>query len=135
MGCYPGPYRRILDKARIHKYTYTNHVLSALNIKYYNFSSNLDTSEFLSGNIHLDAKAIHSMIQGQHFALRCCPQKRSMPTGSPSMRPTIESGPLTDNRPQHHRKGEKHYLHTFATTKQSLSNYSSARLARQCGNK
>jgi hypothetical protein len=27
----------ILDEARIHKYTHTNHKLNALNIKYYNF--------------------------------------------------------------------------------------------------
>jgi hypothetical protein len=29
----------------------------------------------------VDAEANHSMIQGQHLALRCHPQKRSMPTG------------------------------------------------------
>jgi hypothetical protein len=48
-GCYPGSYRRILDEARIHKYTHTNHKLSALNIKYYKFGSNFAT-EFCSGN-------------------------------------------------------------------------------------
>jgi hypothetical protein len=35
----------ILNKARIHKYTHTNHELSALNIKYYNFGSCFDTTE------------------------------------------------------------------------------------------
>jgi hypothetical protein len=36
-----------LDELRIHKYTHTDYKLSALNIKYYKFSSNFDT-EFYS---------------------------------------------------------------------------------------
>jgi hypothetical protein len=31
--------------------------------------------------------------------------------GVPSTGATVESGPLTGNRPRHHQKGEKHYLH------------------------
>jgi hypothetical protein len=31
--------------------------------------------------------------------------------GPPNMGPTIESGPLTGNRPRHPRKGGKNYLH------------------------
>jgi hypothetical protein len=54
--------------------------------------------------------AKHLMIQGQHLALRCRHQKRSMPTGSLSTDPTIDSGPLTGNRPWHHQKGEENYL-------------------------
>jgi hypothetical protein len=42
-GCYPRSCRRILDETRIHKYTHTNHKLSAINIKYYKFSLNFDT--------------------------------------------------------------------------------------------
>jgi hypothetical protein len=49
MGYYPGSCRRILDEARIQKYTHTNHKLSALNLKYYKFGSNFDTMEFYSG--------------------------------------------------------------------------------------
>jgi hypothetical protein len=30
---------------------------------------------------------------------------------SPSTGPTVESGPLTGNRSQHHQKGERNYLH------------------------
>jgi hypothetical protein len=43
MGCYLGSCRRILDATRIHRYTHTNHKLSAPNIKYYKFGSNFDT--------------------------------------------------------------------------------------------
>jgi hypothetical protein len=95
----------------MHKYTHTNPKFSALNIKYCNFDTSFDTIEFCSGNVHVDTEEIHSTIQGQHLALRCHPQKRSTPTGSPSMGPTIESGPLTGKHPWHHRKGEKNYLH------------------------
>jgi hypothetical protein len=63
--------------------TSTNIKLSTLNIKYYNFGSSFDTIEFCSGNVHIDAEVIHSMIQGQHLALRCHPHKWSMRTGSP----------------------------------------------------
>jgi hypothetical protein len=56
MGCQLGLCRRILDEARIHKYTYTNYQLSALNIKYYNFGSSFDTTEFYNENIHVDAE-------------------------------------------------------------------------------
>jgi hypothetical protein len=51
MGCEPGSCRRILDEARIHKYTHTNHKLRALNIKYYNFGLCFDTIEFCSRKI------------------------------------------------------------------------------------
>jgi hypothetical protein len=54
-------------------------------MNYYNFGSSFDTTKFAAKNVHVDAEAIHSMIQGQHLALRCHPQKWSMPTGSPSM--------------------------------------------------
>jgi hypothetical protein len=37
------------------------------------------------------------------------PQKRSTPTGSPSMSPIVESEPLIGNRPRRHQKGEKNY--------------------------
>jgi hypothetical protein len=59
----------------------------------------------------VDAEAKHSTIQEQHLALRCRPQNRSTPTGFPSTGPIVKSGPLTGNRPRHHRKGEKNYLH------------------------
>jgi hypothetical protein len=85
----------ILDEARILKYTHINHKLSNLNIKYYNFYLSLDTTEFCSGKLHVDAEAIHLMIQMQHIVLRCRPQKRSMPTGLPVRGPTVKSGPLT----------------------------------------
>jgi hypothetical protein len=42
--------------------------------------------------------------------------------GSPSTCPIVESGPLTGNRPQDHRKGEENYLHTVRSIRQSLSN-------------
>jgi hypothetical protein len=48
--------KRIFDEARIHKYTYTNYQLSALNIEYYNFGSIFDTTEFCSENVHVDAE-------------------------------------------------------------------------------
>jgi hypothetical protein len=38
----------ILDEARIHKYTHINHKLNALNIKYYNFDSSFNITEFCS---------------------------------------------------------------------------------------
>jgi hypothetical protein len=60
---------RILDEARIHKYTHVNHKLNNLNIKYYNFGSSFDTTEFYSRKLHVDAEAKHSMIQGQHLTL------------------------------------------------------------------
>jgi hypothetical protein len=31
--------------------------------------------------------------------------------GVSSMGPTVESGSLSGNRPRHHRKGEKNYIH------------------------
>jgi hypothetical protein len=76
-------------------------------MKYYNFGSCFDTTEFCSGKVHIDVEAIHSMIKGQHLTLRCHRQKWSTPMGSPTMGPTIEFGPLTGNLPWHHRKGEK----------------------------
>jgi hypothetical protein len=62
MGCSPELCRTILDEARIHKYTHTNHKLSALDIKYYNFDSSFDTTEFYSGKVYVKAEAIQSMI-------------------------------------------------------------------------
>jgi hypothetical protein len=91
--------------------TSTNIKLSTLNIKYYNFGSSFDTIEFCSGNVHIDAEVIHSMIQGQHLALRCHPHKWSMRMGSPSTGPTVESRPLTGNHPRHDWKREKNYMH------------------------
>jgi hypothetical protein len=41
----------ILDEVRIHKYTHINHELSALNIKFYNFGSSFDTTEFCSRKV------------------------------------------------------------------------------------
>jgi hypothetical protein len=52
----------ILDEARIHKYTHANHTLSALNIKYYSFSSSCDTIEFCGEKLHVDAEATHLTI-------------------------------------------------------------------------
>jgi hypothetical protein len=104
MDCQPRSCRRILDEARIHKYTHTNHELSTMNIKYYNFGSCFYTTEFCSRKVHIDAEVIHSTIQGQHLTLRCCPQKWSTPIGSPNMGPTVEYGPLTSDLPWHHRR-------------------------------
>jgi hypothetical protein len=39
----------ILNEARIHKYAYINHKLSALDIKYYKFGSIFDITEFYNG--------------------------------------------------------------------------------------
>jgi hypothetical protein len=39
----------IFDEARIHKYTHTNHKLSAPKLKYYKVGLNFDTTEFCSG--------------------------------------------------------------------------------------
>jgi hypothetical protein len=59
------------------------------------------------------------MIQGQHLALRCCPQKRPIPMGSPSTRSNSqESGPPTDSHPQCHQKGEENYLDTVKSNKE-----------------
>jgi hypothetical protein len=115
-GCKLGSCGRMLDEIRIYKYTYLNHKLGALNIKYYNFSSSFDTTKFCSGKLHLDAEVIHSMIQGQHLTLRCRPQKRSMPSSLPARGPTVMSGPFT------HRKEEENYMHIVRSTRQSLSN-------------
>jgi hypothetical protein len=52
----------ILDEVRIHKYTYTNYKLNALNIKYYNFGSSFETTEFCSRKLYMDAEAINLMI-------------------------------------------------------------------------
>jgi hypothetical protein len=38
--------------------------LSAMNIKYYNFGSSFNTIEFYSEKLHVDAEAMHLMIQG-----------------------------------------------------------------------
>jgi hypothetical protein len=67
----------ILDEARIHDYTHTNHKLNVLNIKYYDFGSNFDIIEFAVKNVHVNTAAKHSTIQGQHLTIRCRPQKRS----------------------------------------------------------
>jgi hypothetical protein len=42
----------ILDEARIHRYTHINYKLSAMNIKYYNFDSSFDRTEFCGENIY-----------------------------------------------------------------------------------
>jgi archaellum component FlaF (FlaF/FlaG flagellin family) len=47
---------------RIHKYTYTNYKISAMNIKYYKFSSIFDITEFYNGQLYTNVEAIHSMI-------------------------------------------------------------------------
>jgi hypothetical protein len=70
------------------------------------FCSSFDAIEFCSGKVHVEAEAKYSTIQVKHLALRCRPQKPSTHTG-----PTVESGPLTGNRPRHHQKGDKNYLH------------------------
>jgi hypothetical protein len=58
------------------------------------------------------------MIQWQHLALRCCPQKWATPTGSPSMGSNHQkSGPPTGSHPQCHQKGEENYLHTIISNK------------------
>jgi hypothetical protein len=36
----------VCNNCKIHKYTHANHKLNALNIKYYNFGSSFDTTEF-----------------------------------------------------------------------------------------
>jgi hypothetical protein len=112
----------ILDEIRIHKYTHTNYKLSVLNIKYYNFCSSFNTIEFYSGKLYVDAEAIHSTIQGKHLALRCRPQKLSMPMVLLVRGPTVKPEPLTGNRPQHHRKGEENYMYTVRSTRQRLIN-------------
>jgi hypothetical protein len=83
-----------------------------MDLNYYKFGSNSVIIEF-TANINVEAEAIHSIIQGQHLALRCRPQKRSMPTVSPSTGSNHwEFGPPTGNSPRHRRKGEKNYLST-----------------------
>jgi hypothetical protein len=78
-----------------------------MNLNYYKFGSNSDTTEF-TANINVEVEAIHSMIQGQHLALRCCTHKWSMPTVSPRTGSNRwEFGPPTSNHPRHCRKGEK----------------------------
>jgi hypothetical protein len=109
-GYYPGSCQRILGEAISHKYTHAYHNLSAMNIKYYKFGSSFVHQSFAVEKVHIDAKAIQSMIEGQHHTLRCHPQKRSTSTGSSSTGPTVESGPLAGNRRWHHRKGDKNYL-------------------------
>jgi hypothetical protein len=58
------------------------------------------------------------MIQGKHLALRCHPQKRSMPMVSLSTRLNrLESGPPIGSHPQHHRKEEGNYMHKVRSNK------------------
>jgi hypothetical protein len=58
------------------------------------------------------------MIQGQHLALKCHPQKPHMPTGSLSARSNRqESGPPTGSHPQCHRKGEENYMYIVRSNK------------------
>jgi hypothetical protein len=59
----------ILGEARIHKYTHTNHELSALDIKILPIEFKFRYIEFCSGIVNVDTEVIHLMIQGQHLAL------------------------------------------------------------------
>jgi hypothetical protein len=96
----------ILDEARIHKYTYTNHELSFLNIKYYNFGSNFNTIEFCSGITRrcrsdtLDdtrAPPCPKILPSEMVNAYSVSQYRVQP----SSRPPI------GNRTRHHQKGEE----------------------------
>jgi hypothetical protein len=92
----------ILAEARLHKYTHTNYKLNVLNIKYYNFYSRFDTTEFYSRN---GTRGYRSESLDDTRATpypMVPPQKRSMHMQSPSTGPTVESGPLTRNRHRHH---------------------------------
>jgi hypothetical protein len=112
MSCYQDLVKGILAEARIHKYTYTNHKLNALNIKYYNFDSKFDSIEFCS------EKSIRRCGSESLDDTRATPCSTVPPSEavnayrSPSTGPTVESGPLTGNRPRHHGKGEKNYTCT-----------------------
>jgi hypothetical protein len=76
-----------------------------MNIKHYKFSSNFDI-EFCSGIVNVDVEVIHSTIQEKHLGIRCCPQKWSTPTGSPSTRSNRpESRPHTRSHPLTSPKG------------------------------
>jgi hypothetical protein len=72
--CHTGLRRMILGKARIHKYTHTNHELSALDIKILPIEFKFRYIEFCSGIVNVDTEVIHLMIQGQHLALWYHPQ-------------------------------------------------------------
>jgi hypothetical protein len=39
-----------------------NYELNILNIKYYSFGLSFDTSEFYSGNVHMDVELNHSIV-------------------------------------------------------------------------
>jgi hypothetical protein len=82
-----------------------------LNIKYYNFDSSFDTIEFGSRKVTRRCGSDILNNTRTNIALRCCNQKQTTPTRSPKTGPTVEFGPLTGNRPRHHQKGEKNYLH------------------------
>jgi hypothetical protein len=73
-----------------------------------------DTSKFMQRKINDKWKLILSTIHGRHHALRCHPQQQSTPMVPPSTGSNRqESGSSTGSRPQHHRKGERSYLHTI----------------------
>jgi hypothetical protein len=113
----------ILNEARIHKYTCTNHELSVLNIKILQFEFKFRYIEFCSGIINVDAEAVQLMIHRRHLALRRRPQQQSTPMAPPSMGPSRPaSGPPTSSRPQRHRKEEMNYQHILKSIRQSLSN-------------
>jgi hypothetical protein len=65
-----------------------------MNIKYYNFGSSFDTTEFCSRNINVDAEAIYSMIQEKHLTLRCTLRSDQHLRVLPVCGSTVESGPL-----------------------------------------
>jgi hypothetical protein len=104
------------------KSIHTNHKLNALSIKYYNFCSSFDITEFLQRKLHVDTEAIHSMIQEKHLVLRCHHQKRSMSTGSPITWSNRWVWTSHWNRPRHHQKIEKNYVHIIRSIRQGLSN-------------
>jgi hypothetical protein len=119
MGYYLGSCRRILDEARIHKYTHINHKLNTLNIKYYKFSSSFDTQSFAAEITH----RCRSDTLDDTIAAHCPkmpPSEMVNAYGLLVWDLTVESGPLTGSRPRHQQKEEKNYLHTVRSTKQSV---------------
>jgi hypothetical protein len=107
MGSSTGSCQKILDEARLHKYTHTNHKLNTLNIKYYNFGSSFDTTEFCSEKLHVDAEAIHSTIQGQHLAPKMPPSKVVNAYRVSQYGSTIESKPHTGSCPSASPEGRE----------------------------
>jgi hypothetical protein len=96
--CEPGSRRRILDKARIHKYMHTSHNNnSVLNIKLLQFKGlNSIHQNSCSEIINDKRKLILSTIHERHHALTRRPQQQSMPMVPLSTGPNRqESGPPT----------------------------------------